>query len=121
MNIIIQAQGFELTEALRAHTLRRLQFSLHWAGRDVTQIQVRLADINGPKGGLDKRCHLQIRLSNDTDVSVEDTEDDLYVAIDRAIERSKRTITRRLERKRTQRVAFTGVAYTGVPFANDWS
>ena len=116
MNIIIQAQGFELTEALRAHTLRRLQFSLHWAGRDVTQIQVRLADINGPKGGLDKRCHLQIRLSNDTDVSVEDTEDDLYVAIDRAIERSKRTITRRLERKRAQRVA-----YTSVPFANDWS
>ena len=116
MNIVIQAQGFELTDALRAHTLRRLQFSLHSAGRDVTQIQVRLSDINGPKGGLDKRCHLLIRLSNDADLSIEDTEDDMYVAIDRAIERCKRTMTRLLERKRAQRVA-----YTSFPYANEWS
>jgi hypothetical protein len=33
----------------------------------------------------------------------------LYVAIDRAIERGKRTITRRLDRKRAQRAAFTYV------------
>lgn len=116
MNIIIQAQGFELTDALREHTLRRLRFSLHWAGRDVKQVEVRLSDINGPKGGLDKRCHLQFRLANATDVSIEDTEDDLYVAIDRAIERSKRSITRKLERKRAQRVAFAST-----PLANDWS
>ena len=103
MNISIQAQGFELTEALRAHTLRRLQFSLHWAQRVVKQFQVRLSDINGPKGGLDKRCHLQIQLSNDSDVSIQDTEGDLYVAIDRAIERGKQTITRRLDRKRARR------------------
>lgn len=103
MNISIQAQGFELTEALRAHTLRRLQLSLHWAGRDVKQIQVRLSDINGPKGGLDKRCHLQFRLSDDSDVSIKDTEGDLYVAIDRAVERGKQTITRRRDRKLARR------------------
>ena len=111
MNITIQTQGFELTDALREHTLRRLRFSLHWAGRDVRQIQVRLSDINGPKGGFDKRCHLQIRLSNDSDVSIEDTEDDLYLAIDRAVERGKRTITRKLDRKRAQRISF----------ANEWN
>lgn len=105
MNITIHAQGFELTEALRQHTMRRLDFSQRWA-RDVQQIQVRLSDINGPKGGSDKRCQVQISLANEGDVIIENTEDDLYVAIDLASARSKRTITKRLERRRPERISF---------------
>jgi len=61
---------------------------------------VRLSDINGPRGGLDKRCGIEIRLKGASAVAIEDTEADLYVAIDRAAERAGRTLDRRLARQR---------------------
>jgi putative sigma-54 modulation protein len=99
MQIAIQSKGFELTPALRAHAERRLQFALHWAGRDLRSVNMRLSDINGPRGGNDKRCTIQLVLGEQSLV-IEDTEADLYVAIDRAVDRSKRNLTRRLERLR---------------------
>ena len=98
MRIDIQANGFELTEALRQHAEKRLQFALSWAGNDVRKIVVRLSDINGPRGGKDKRCTIQIPMPRAQDVVIEDTESDLYVAIDRAVDRAERALARKLER-----------------------
>lgn len=100
MRIDIQARGFELTPGLREHTERRLQFALSWAVNDVRNVSVRLSDINGPRGGSDKRCHILIPLAGGQDVVIEDTEADLYVAIDRAADRSERALARRLQRLR---------------------
>ena len=103
MRIDIQASGFKLTDGLRAHAERRLQFALSWAVHDVRKVVVRLSDINGPRGGNDKRCHIQIPIPGRPDVVIEDTEPDLYVAIDHAVDRIERSVARRLERKREHR------------------
>lgn len=100
MQIDIQSRGFDLTEGLREHTERRLKFALGWASYGVRMVTVRLSDINGPRGGNDKRCRIQIPLPGGQDVMIEDTEADLYVAIDRAADRTERTVARRLERLR---------------------
>jgi ribosomal subunit interface protein len=100
MRIDIQARGFDLTEGLRAHTERRLQFALSWASDEVRAVRVCLSDINGPRGGNDKRCRIQIPMAGAQNVVVEDAESDLYVAIDRAAERTERAMSRRLERLR---------------------
>jgi putative sigma-54 modulation protein len=100
MRIDIQTSGFKLTGGLREHTERRLQFALSWAVHDVRKVVVRLSDINGPRGGNDKRCYIQIPIPGRPDVVIEDTESDLYVAIDRAVERIERSVARRLERQR---------------------
>jgi putative sigma-54 modulation protein len=100
MRINIQARGFELTDGLRQHTERRLQFAIDWAGDEVRTVKVRFSDINGPRGGNDKRCSIQIPIAGQRDVMVEDTEADLYVAIDRAADRIERTLARKLERTR---------------------
>lgn len=100
MRINIQARGFELTEGLRQHTERRLQFAIDWAGDDVKTVKVRFSEINGPRGGNDKRCTIQIPIAGQNDVMIEDTEADLYVAIDRAAERAEQTLARKLERTR---------------------
>ena len=103
MRIDIQALGFELTPALRAHTKRRLHFALGRSNAQVSRLWVRLSDLNGPRGGEDKRCHVRITLTYAPEVVIEDTEADLYVAIDRAADRAGRTVARRLERSRDQR------------------
>ena len=100
MRITIQARGFELTDGLRQHTERRLQFAIDWASDEIKTVKVRFSDINGPRGGNDKRCSIQIPIAGQRDVVIEDTEADLYIAIDRAADRIERTLARKLERSR---------------------
>lgn len=62
------------------------------------RIKVRLSDVNGPKGGVDMYCHLQICVGGLPDIFVEDTEANLYAAVNRAAERAGRTLQRQLAR-----------------------
>lgn len=103
MHIDIRAQGFELSPALREHAERRLGFALSWATYDVRKVAVRLYDINGPRGGEDKCCRIQIPLPGGSDIVIEDTESDLYAAINRAVDRAERSLARRLERQNKHR------------------
>jgi len=57
--------------------------------------------INGPRGGVDKRCYLQVMLAGLSEVVIADIEADLYVAIDRAIDRAGRTVARKIERQKS--------------------
>jgi len=101
MQIDIQARDFSLTDALRSHAERRLHFALSCCDDHIQRIVMRLSDINGPRGGADKRCHLQVVLKGLPDVVIEDTEADLYVAIDRATDRAGRTVVRKIDRRQT--------------------
>lgn len=100
MKVEIRAHGLELTAGLRAHAEKRLHFGLDWARHEVDKVKLRFSDINGPRGGSDKRCQLRIPLPGLRDVVIEDTAGDIHVAIDRAIDRAARTLERRLSRKR---------------------
>ena len=84
MQIDIQSRGFALTHALREYTGRRLRFALVLAGGRVRRVAVRLFDVNGPRGGIDKRCHIRGALNGLAAVVTEDAEADLYLAINRA-------------------------------------
>ena len=100
MQIHIQSHGFALTEALREHAERRLRFGLTHGSDHIRRVEVRLSDINGPRGGADKLCSIVVTLENLPEVVIEDIENDLYIAIDRAADRTSRAVARRLERKR---------------------
>ena len=103
MQIDIQARDFSLTKALRGHIKRRLYFSLSTRANHIQRVMVRLSDTNGPRGGEDKRCQIQVRMPHLPDVVIEDTEANLYTAIDRAADRAGRTVGRRLSRRRHAR------------------
>ena len=100
MQIDIQARNFSLTDALRNHIERRLSFALSSRDDYIQRVMVRLSDINGPRGGTDKCCHIQVVLPQLTDVVIVDTEVNLYTAIDRAADRAGRTVGRKLARHR---------------------
>lgn len=100
MQIEIQARDFNLTHSLQDHIQRRLGYALSTRYQHIQRILVRLSDINGPRGGIDKCCQIQVVLPQQSDLVIEDTETDMYVAIDRAAERASRTLGRRLRRQR---------------------
>jgi ribosome-associated translation inhibitor RaiA len=76
---------------------RRLEFALgRFRGR-IRSVTVRVADVNGPRGGVDKTCLATIRLdASKRLVVIEETDVDAVVAIDRAADRASRAVARML-------------------------
>lgn len=100
MKIEMQARNFSITTALRNHIKRRLGFALNAGTDQIQRVLVCLSDINGPRGGADKCCKIHLVIPHVPDIVVEDTEANLYAAIDRAADRAGRTLRRRVTRHR---------------------
>ena len=103
MQIDIQARGFSLTEALDNRVHNRLGFTFLHASSRVNRVRVRLSDLNGPRGGVDKCCLVEVRLEGLPVVIVEDVQSNMYTAIDRAVGRAVRTVKRRLAQQGSRR------------------
>jgi ribosomal subunit interface protein len=102
MKIEMQALNLELTRALRDHLKRRMKFAFGTHRQHIQSILVRLSDINGPRGGEDKCCHIHVVLPQMANIVVKDTESNIRAAIDRAAQRASRTVARRIARLRNK-------------------
>lgn len=99
MHVEIRHQGIEINEATRARLHRRLEFALGRAEPHIARVWAHVAELNGPRGGIDKRCRILVRLQHLPDVMVEDNNADLNTAIDRAVNRAGLAVRRELERR----------------------
>ncbi|HYN01865.1 MAG TPA: HPF/RaiA family ribosome-associated protein [Vicinamibacteria bacterium] len=100
MRISVRALGMEATDAIREHVERRLLFAVgRFSGR-LEEVNVRLGDANGPRGGTDKTCRVVAGVGGAGQVVVEDADADLYVAVDRATSRLGRAVARAVDRRR---------------------
>lgn len=100
MNVHIHASDFSLTDGLREHIAWRVAYATSHGRDTVSHVIVHLSDVNGTRGGVDKRCGVELRLKGAQSLVVDDVQADLYVAIDRAFERISRSLHRRLARRR---------------------
>ena len=119
MRVDIKTSGLDLTDGLREHTERRLGFAFDRAHFELSTITVRLSDINGPRGGADKRCQIQIPLPRHNGVVIEETDADLYVAIDRAAGRAGNTLARQLAKRHRQASGRASVSLKHLLAADD--
>ncbi len=103
MQLKVHGQNIELTEAISSHVTTRFNNALDQHERRVGDVRVRLEDVNGPKGGVDMRCHATIHLRPRGTVVVEDVEDDLYAAISLAADRAKNVVGRMIARRRERK------------------
>jgi putative sigma-54 modulation protein len=105
MRVTIQSRGFSLTRAIDERVRKRLNFLLGGRLRRLQRVDVTLSDLNGPRGGIDKRCRIKVSLDGLRPVVIEDVQADLYAAIDRAAGRASRTVIRRLSLDNSRRRA----------------
>jgi putative sigma-54 modulation protein len=106
MEIQVRALRIEVTNALRAHGERCLRFALGRFGDRIDRVTVWLADLNGPRGGIDKGCRIGVRLRPMGSVLVLEAADDPYAALGRAAGRAGRAVARRLARDQGRRLGF---------------
>jgi hypothetical protein len=101
----IEVRGRKLDDpiGLQRHAERRLRFALGRFAAAVGRVTVRVDDVNGPRGGVDKRCRLVVALAPRGEVIIEDEDADVRALLDRSAERAGRAVERRLGRRRPQR------------------
>ena len=100
MPAYIRAVDVPLDEADRAYIRRKLGRKLGKFEDAVQRVSVRIEDVNGPRGGTDKRCRIKIVLRGLPSVVVERQHAALQAALDGALDRAGQTVKRQLQRRR---------------------
>ena len=85
------------SDDLEQYIEKRIHFSFSRFSGKVLSIHIHLRDLNGPKGGWDKKCIAKIRMKSQT-FCVEATENNLYKAVDAALDRLQRKMLRQFDR-----------------------
>lgn len=101
MKIEVRCRGIEASDALREHAVRRIHFQLGRFNGKVGSVVVRIGDVNGPRGGLDKRCLVTARGPALASIIIEQLSTDPCSAVDLAVARAARAVGRELARART--------------------
>lgn len=105
VKIQIRERNVQVSEVLRTHVERRLAFALARYGQRIARVIVRFSDTDGERAD-DKRCQIHVGLRSRS-ARVEDTDTDLFAAVDRAADRLGRSVAHVLEREREWDAAAT--------------
>jgi len=104
MNILIdspQAQGAPAeVQAWRDTAERRLRFAMRRLRGQVLQAQVKLVDLNGPRGGIDQRCQIQLTIDGMGTVVVHATRRHAVQALEAALKRATTALVRQWQKHR---------------------
>lgn len=103
MHVRIHIGGVESSPEFRDWADRRVRSGLDRYSSRIHRVDVSITDVNGPKGGADKRCRCVVHLHRHPTVVVETWSDNLRELVDLVLRRVVLTIGRRLERGRRHR------------------
>ena len=98
MKIQIRKRRVEVSDALRAYVERRLGFALGRFGERLGSVTVRFSDVNGDRGGVDKRCQIDVDLRPLGSVQAAVTETGPFAAADRAAGLVSRSVVKAIKR-----------------------
>lgn len=90
---------------LRDLAERRVRFVMRRMTWLIPRARVRLSDVNGPRGGEDKSCRLEIKTDHIGVIAVTTTARDWRVALDHALARASRILLRNWKRTHNHRGA----------------
>jgi len=98
MKIDIQSCDFPfpLSDSLRAYVVSSITIALSHQVENIQRIRVSLSHVNDPRSWSDKCCAIHVELRNTSGLVIENTETDLYAAINCAVNRTKYTLQKRL-------------------------
>ena len=100
MKITIKAHQLQLEQVTITNMERRLRFTLTRFGNSINRVNVRLTDLNGPKGGIDKECLIVVKLQKGGEVVVQGSGKDCGATLYYCVDRIGRAVDRELTRYR---------------------
>ncbi len=96
-------RGLDSRPKLEASAKRSLDFALGRFEDQIREVEVVLEDMNGHKGGLDKRCRIELALAHGGRMRAVVVDTDGESALRRAAARARRLVQERLATYRSRR------------------
>ena len=93
MQVLFKSRHPQATD-LRDLAERRVRFVLRRLRWLVPRAEVQMSDVNGPRGGIDKRCQVELRTDGAGSVVVVSVASDWRAALDSALARAARFLMR---------------------------
>jgi ribosome-associated translation inhibitor RaiA len=97
----IRAVGVALADD-KAYVRQKLGRKLGKFARRIERASVRIDDVNGPRGGVDKRCRIKVVLSGLPSMVVEHRHESVRAALDGALARVERAVRQATMSHRTK-------------------
>lgn len=100
MRVTIVSRDHRLQRPEEEWIRRRLEFALGRFGARIRAAKVRLKDLNGPRGGLDQACGLDVQLVSGELLTVESVQECMEAAASAAFDRMARRLREEFNRRR---------------------
>src|SRR4029079_381290 len=71
MLVDMRVPGFDLAGAFRRHLEKRVRVVFDSSARDVHAVTITFSDVNGPRGGVDLQCAVEVAFSSGAHVRAE--------------------------------------------------
>lgn len=97
MQIIFESRDAD-GAPLRDLSVARVRFALRRLTALVPRARVQFSDVNGPRGGVDKRCQIELKTESAGTVVIASLAQDWRTALDRSLARASRVLRRSLQR-----------------------
>lgn len=110
MQIVFDAKPAD-AKPLKDVVVDRLRFTLRRMAQQISTAHVRFTDVNGPRGGVDKRAQIQLHLEFHGTVIVAATASNWRTALENALRRTvTKVVKTRTQAKRPKRQSMKTLA-----------
>ena len=111
IEFLIRVGQADTVDTLREYAARRLSFALRRFERRVRRVTVRIADVNGPKRGVDSRCSMTVELIDGRQIFVDAISAWPIASIRQAASRLSENLRRKGERATAHRESWTPIGH----------
>ncbi len=108
LSAYIRSTGSMLDAADRDYLRRKLGRKLGKFSRVIERTSVRVDDVNGPRGGVDKRCRIKVALRGLPSVVIDERHHSLQAAMDGALARVETAVRHVAQRRRMKPRRYAG-------------
>lgn len=105
MKIEIRARNIQQPQDYQHYIERKIASALSRFRGKISEVTVWLEDINGPKGGIDKRCQVRLVGPNAGPIIAESQDLNLKGALSRAVFIASHALARALRRSQSRALA----------------
>jgi ribosome-associated translation inhibitor RaiA len=103
MLILVHGNGFALESDLREEVQEKIEASFARFSSQIGKVNAYLADLNGPKKGIDKSIRLVIDIEREPVVVIEEKGEDWSSLLESVADRATQNMARRIKRSRSRK------------------
>lgn len=103
MLIAIRDHGIKLPTSLRQWAIDRVTRAFAVVRGRVRKVMVYLTDVNGPRGGVDKRCRVAVTMDDGRSLVVHESGESVTAVVDGAAGRAGHAVYQEIDRRNDRR------------------